>query len=70
MHLGPEPLRLSAHDGHEIGPHDAVGKTGEVLDRSGQHQLAARVESLDDNRLDLRARRTAPLSVPPDRTRE
>jgi hypothetical protein len=39
--LGPEPQGLLAHAVHQLGPHDALRKTGEVLDLGGEHQLSA-----------------------------
>ena len=55
--LGAEPLRLRAHLGHELRTHDAVAKAGPVLDQRRQHQLPARFEPFDDERLQVGARR-------------
>ena len=53
--LGAEVTGLQPHLLHEIGPHDAVAKAGIVLDRGGQHQLAALLDTLDDQRLQVGA---------------
>ena len=55
--LGAEALGLRAHLRHQLGPHDAVAKPGPVLDQRRQHQLAAGLEALDDERLEVGARR-------------
>jgi hypothetical protein len=49
--LGAELLRLRAHFGHQVGAHDAVAMAREILDHRRQHQLAARLESFDEERL-------------------
>ena len=42
---------------HHLGPEDAVGVARVVLDVARDHQLAAPLEALDDERLQVRARR-------------
>ena len=55
--FGAEPLGLSAHLGHEVRAHDAVAIAREVLDHRRQHQLAAGLNPLDEQRLQVGARR-------------
>ncbi len=55
--LGAEPLGLLAELRHEIGTEDAVRETRVVLDVGGEHELAAGLQALDDERLQVRARR-------------
>ena len=55
--LGAEPLGLAAEVLHHHRPHDAVGIAGVVLDVGGDHQLAAPVEALDHERVEVRPRR-------------
>ena len=54
--LGAEPLGLLAELRHEVGTEDSVGKTRVVLDVGGQHELAARLQALDDERMQVGAR--------------
>ena len=54
--LGAEPLGLRAHLGHQIRAHDAVAKAGEILHRGGEHQLPARLDAFDEQRLEVGAR--------------
>ena len=53
--LGAEPLRLPAEVGHHLRPHDAVGVARVVLDVARDHQLAAPLEALDHERLEVGA---------------
>ena len=55
--LGAEPLGLAAEVLHHHRPHDAVGVARVVLDVRGDHQLAAPVEALDHERVQVGARR-------------
>ena len=55
--LGAETLGLRANLRHQLGPVDAVPVARPVLDEGGQHQLPARFEPLDDERLEVGARR-------------
>ena len=58
MHDGrAEPLGLSAHLGHQLGAHDAVPIAGIVFDEGRQHQLPAGLVPLDEQRLQICARR-------------
>ena len=54
--LGAEALGLAAEVGHHRRPHDAVGVARVVLDVARDHQLAAPVEALDDERAQVGAR--------------
>ena len=54
--LGAEALGLGAEVGHHLRAHDAVGVAGVVLDVARDHQLAAPVEALDHERLQVGAR--------------
>ena len=54
--LRAEPLGLLAGDVHERGPLDAVLEAGEVLDVGRRRELAAGLDPLDDERLEVRAR--------------
>ena len=51
--LGAEALGLLAELRHEVGTDDAVGEARVVLDVGGQHQLAAGLQTLDDERLQV-----------------
>ena len=62
--LGAEPLRLGTHFGDQGRPQDAVAKPRVVLDVRGQHQLAARLEALDEQRLQIGASRIEGGSEP------
>ena len=62
--LRAEALRLAAEVGHHLGPHDAVGVAGVVLDVARDHQLAAPLEALDHERLQVGARRVERSRVP------
>jgi hypothetical protein len=62
--LRPEPLGLVAHGLHELGAHDPVAEAGEVLDLGGLLEQAAPEEALDDQRLEVRARRVQRRRVP------
>ena len=42
-----EPLRLLAHQVHQVRPHDSVGKTREIVDGGGQRQLPSRLFTLE-----------------------
>ena len=53
--LGPEPLRLLLHLLHQLGAEDAVGEARIVLDVGREHQLAAGVEPLEDERREVGA---------------
>ena len=54
--LGAEALGLLAELRHEIGTDDAVGEARVVLDVGRQHELAAGLDALDDERLQVGAR--------------
>ena len=54
--LGAEPLRLRPHPGDQLRPQDAVAKAGVVLHVGGQHQLPARLQPFDEQRLQVGAR--------------
>ena len=54
--LRAEALRLPAELGHHLGAHDAVGVARVVLDVARDHQLAAPLEALDHERLEVGAR--------------
>ena len=47
----PETLRLLAHFVHQLGPHDAFGKTRKILDQRRQSKLPARLLAFDQKRL-------------------
>ena len=51
--FGPEPLRLGAHLVHQRRPHDAVAMPRQVLDQRGQRELTARLESFDEQRIEV-----------------
>jgi hypothetical protein len=59
--LGAEAQRLGTEALHELGPHDALGEAGEVLDLGGEHELAAglvgggRRLALEHQRCEVRA---------------
>ena len=53
--LGTEALRLLAELHHQLGPEDAVGEAGEVLDVGGEHELPARADALDHDRVEVGA---------------
>ncbi len=55
--LDVEALCLAAELGHHLGAHDTVGIPRVVLDVARDHQLAAPVEALDHQRLEIRPRR-------------
>jgi hypothetical protein len=57
-------LRLAPELGHHLGAHDAVGVARVVLDVARDHQLAAPVEALDHERLQVRPRRIEGRGVP------
>ncbi len=48
-HLGAEALGLGLHLGHEVGPLDAVGEPGEVLDLGRVHEVAAGFDGARDD---------------------
>jgi hypothetical protein len=54
--LSAEALRLRAHLGHQVRPVDPCPIPGPVLDQGREHQLAARLEALDEKRLQVAAR--------------
>ena len=54
--LGAEALGLRAHLRHQVRTHDAVAEPGPVLHHRRQHQLPARLEALDEQRLQVGAR--------------
>jgi len=54
--LAAEALRLPAELGHHLGPHHAVRVARVILDVARDHQLAAPLETLDDERLQVGAR--------------
>ena len=54
--LGAEALGLAAEVVHHLGPHDPVGVARVVLDVARDHQLAAPLEPLDHERLQVGAR--------------
>ena len=62
--LGPESLRLPAEVAHHRRADDAVGVAGVVLDVRGDHQLAAPVEALDQERVQIGARRVERSRIP------
>ena len=62
--LGAEALGLAPEVGHHRRPHHAVGVARVVLDVARDHQLAAPVEPLDDERAQVRARRVERRRVP------
>ena len=64
IELGAEALGLAAEVGHHLGPDDAVGVAGVVLDVARDHQLAAPLEALDHERLQLGARCVERSGVP------
>jgi hypothetical protein len=47
--LGAELFGLLLHFDHQVGPHDPVRESGEVLDRCGLHELAAEFDRTRDN---------------------
>ncbi len=51
--LRTEALGLSTEVGHHRRPHDAVGVARVVLDVARDHELAAPVEALDDQRAEI-----------------
>ena len=53
--LGAEPHCLLAELRHELGAEDAGRKARVVLDIGGEHQLAAGADSLDHERVEVRA---------------
>ena len=53
---GPEALGLGAELGHHLRPHDPLGVAGVVLDVGRVLQLAAPLEALEDERLEVGAR--------------
>ena len=53
--LGAEALGLLAELRHQLGPEDAVGEAGVVLDVGGEHELAAGADALDDDGLQVGA---------------
>ena len=53
--LRPEPLRLGPQLCDQIRSHDAVAIPGPVLDHGRDHQLASRLEALDEQWLQIRA---------------
>jgi hypothetical protein len=55
--LGAEAFGLRPHLIHQRRPHDAVAMPGPVLDERCQHQLPARLEAFDYERLEVGARR-------------
>ena len=55
MTLGAETLRLHAHLGHQVRPHDPVPEPGPVLHHRRQHELTTRLETLDEQRIEVRA---------------
>ena len=60
----PEPARLGAELGHHLRAHDAVLVAGVVLDLARDHQLAAPVEALDQERAHVGARCVERSRVP------
>ncbi len=50
-------LRLFAHVFDQFGAEDAVRKAGEILDHGGEAELPARLVAVDDQRLQIGARR-------------
>ena len=54
--LGAEALRLLAEALHQLGAQDALGEAGVVLDVGRDHQLTAGLETLDTERVQIRAR--------------
>ena len=55
--LRAEAHRLLAELRHELGTEDPGRETREVLDVGGEHELAAGADALDDERVQVRARR-------------
>lgn len=54
----PKQLGLSTQVAHQVGPHDAFGKTGKVLDVGGVHQRTAGLDgALEDQRVQVGPRR-------------
>ena len=53
----PKRARLLAELDHELGAHDALGETRVVLDVGRDRELAAGLEALEQDRLQVRARR-------------
>ena len=53
--LGAEAQRLLPHLDHQVRPHDPVPEPGPVLHHRRQHQLAACLEPLDQERLQVGA---------------
>src|SRR5205814_4216792 len=51
--MGPEAFGLGAEGGHQVGTLDAVRKPGIVLDVRGDHQLATRRRTGEDDRLEV-----------------
>jgi hypothetical protein len=62
--LGAEALRLGAHVVHELRALDAVAEAGEVLDLGGGHQGATELGALEDQRVQVGARRVDGGGVP------
>jgi hypothetical protein len=50
-----EFLRLLSHVFDELGPKNAVGEAGEILNVCGERKLAARLVPIDHERLEVRA---------------
>ncbi|MNC42840.1 hypothetical protein D3C75_916700 [compost metagenome] len=50
---GPEALGLLAHIVHQLRPHNALRKTGEILNFRGRGQLAARLRSFNHQRVHI-----------------
>ena len=55
--LGAEALGLRAHLGHQLGSHDAVAEPRKILHHRRQHELTARLDALNQQRLEVRTRR-------------
>src|SRR6185312_10613286 len=55
--LGAEPLGLLAHVVHQLGAEDAVGEAREVFHLGSGHQRATGLHALNDQRLQVGARR-------------
>ena len=55
--FGAELLGLRPHFGHQVGPHDAVPMTRKILHHRRQHELAAGLQTLDEQRPKTGARR-------------
>jgi hypothetical protein len=62
--LGAEAAGLLAQVAHHLRAHDAVRIAGVVLDVARDHELAAPLEALDHERLQVRARRVERSGVP------